>query len=235
MTGNWNSERRGAPAGTLDIGFGRELRTVLGLATPVLRQRSAAVWRASGLLARYGDYLAAMHATIRASVPLMELAARRCRGSADPAAQRLRAYFLAHVEEERDHDTWLIEDMLAAGFDPDALLAGQPSPVVARLVGPQYYWIEHHDPACLLGYIAVLESNAPSPLLAGELAAPTGLPAAAFRTLHQHAVLDGAHSGELYEFLDSLDPGPQRRACIRMSALHTVLALTDLLTAIAAN
>src|SRR2546429_520773 len=37
-----------------------------------------------------------------------------------------------------------------------------PADSTARAVGAQYYWIRHHHPVALLGYVAVLEGRPPS-------------------------------------------------------------------------
>ncbi|MER5639741.1 iron-containing redox enzyme family protein [Kitasatospora sp. NPDC002227] len=211
------------------------LRLKLSFAAPALHHAMAELWRPEGLTERYGRYLTTMHEVIRASVPLMELAARRChqRAPADRVAGPLADYLERHILEERGHDDWLLSDLAAAGLDPDGRLQRQPPPVVARLVGPQYYWIEHHHPVALLGYITVLEANAPAPWLAERLAADTGLPGAAFQTVSHHAGLDTGHSDELAAFLDELPLSAAQESAVAVSALHTMQAATDLFTRLA--
>lgn len=211
------------------------LRVKLGLVAPALHAATAALWRPSGLRSRYVEYLYAMHALIRASVPLMEQAARRCaRAPGDPVAGPLGRYLEAHSEEERGHDAWLLEDLVAAGGDPRAALSRVPSPVVADLAGAQYYWIEHHHPAALLGYIRVLEDNAPAPWLADRLAAGTGLPAAAFRTVREHAELDSGHIADLDALLDTLPLTAAQQVAVSVSALRTSDGVTRLFSQLAA-
>jgi hypothetical protein len=256
----------GGGAGT---GHGTALRMTLQLAAPAVRRAAVHLWRPQGLRRRYLAYLLAMHEVIRASVPLMELAAAGCdrpaagdpvrgdpargdpvRGDpvggdplggaavggaavggdpvrGDPVRAPLRAYLAEHIPEERDHDDWLLADLVAAGGAADRP-GRPPGPLAARLVGPQYYWIAHWHPVCLLGYIGALEGNPPSPLLADHLAAATGLCGAAFRTLRHHAQVDAGHSQAVFDLLDRLPlTAPQQRA-VRVSGLHTMSALTDL-------
>ncbi|MFJ9621687.1 iron-containing redox enzyme family protein [Streptomyces sp. NPDC101181] len=189
------------------------------------------MWRTEGLLPRYRSYLCTMHAVIRASVPLMELARDRVRQQAfsgDPLAAPLAAYLEEHIQEEEGHDDWLLEDLRAAGGAAGDALGPQPSPLVASLVGAQHYWIEHHHPVALLGYIAVLEGYAPSPGLTGHIARRTGLPAAALRTVQEHSVLDTDHLDELYALLDRLPLTRELEAAVAVSALHSLDALTRL-------
>ncbi|WP_194925675.1 hypothetical protein [Catenulispora pinisilvae] len=206
------------------------LHVKISLADRALNTALDRLWLADGLAPRYGRYLAAMHQVIRASVPLMELAARRCaeRGDADPLSALLHDYLVEHIEEERDHDRWLLED-LAVVRDDGNLPAPPAGLAAARLVGPQYYWIEHGHPVTLLGYIAVLESRAPAEWLADRLALDTGLPAEAFRTVRAHAELDGSHTGRLDAVLDDLPLTRAQDSAIGVNALHTVGALTELI------
>ncbi|WNF31212.1 iron-containing redox enzyme family protein [Streptomyces sp. C11-1] len=198
---------------------------------PEFRGATHHMWRAEGLLPRYRTYLCTMHAVIRASVPLMELALERVRrrvSSGDPSAAPLAAYLEEHIREEEGHDAWLLEDLRAAGGTPDEALAPMPSPLVAALVGAQHYWIEHHHPVALLGYIAVLEGYAPAPGLTDRIARRTGLPTAALRTVREHSVLDTGHLDELYALLDRLPLTRELEATVAVSALHSLDALTRL-------
>jgi hypothetical protein len=208
---------------------GAALRARLALTAPAVHAATTAMWRPQGLSSRYDRYLAAMHGLIRASVPLMEHAAGRCArlGPSDPVAAPLTAYLRAHIEEERGHDAWLLADIAALGGDVAAVRDRQPSPVVARLAGAQYYWTTHHHPVALLGYIAVLEGNAPAPWLADRIAA-AGVPDAALRTVRGHAELDGGHTAALFALLDGLPLDPPLLHAVVMSALHTVDGLVEL-------
>jgi hypothetical protein len=203
----------------------------LALAAPALNTATAALWRPAGLERRYLRYLVAMHALVRASVPLLERAAARCAELDEPAARRLAAYCLRHAEEERGHDAWLLDDLAAAGAGPAAV----PPAEVVELAGAQYYRIEHEHPVALLGYMAVLEGHAPAPRLADRLAADTGLPDAAFRTVREHAALDGDHADEIRRVLDRLALSPCERTVVCVSALHTADLLTRLFLSLAAD
>lgn len=207
------------------------LRTKLTPTTPVLRAATTALWRPDGLRRRYVRYLAAMYPLVKASVPLLERAAERCAELDDAPSRRLAAYYTRHAEEERDHDAWLLDDLAALGAAPAAV----PPPVVVELAGAQYYRIEHEHPVTLLGYIAVLEGNAPGPRLADRLTEITGLPDAAFRTLREHAELDGGHLDDLHQVLDELALTPARQTAVSVSALHTAGLLTRLFLSLATD
>ncbi|MGW4892555.1 iron-containing redox enzyme family protein [Kitasatospora sp. NPDC004240] len=214
----------------------QRLNAKLTLAAPALRAATVALWQAPEPAARYIDYLVAMHTVIRASVPLLLTAAHQCEGLAadgDPVATPLARYLAGHAEEERGHDDWLLDDLAAAGADPTAPLTRVPPAAVAALAGAQYYWVRHHHPVALLGYLAVLEGHAPSPGLAPALAAATGLPDAAFRTVRDHAQLDQGHLRDLYALLDRLPLTAAHESAVAVSALHTTATLTRLFTRLA--
>ncbi|TML00690.1 MAG: iron-containing redox enzyme family protein [Actinobacteria bacterium] len=174
--------------------------------------------------ALYPEYLIALHCVVRSSVPVMRTALDRAEGMADsdPVADGLIAYLEGHIEEERGHDQWLVEDLERLGVSRAALLERVPSPAVAALVGSQYYWILHYHPVALLGYLTVAEGYPVAPSLIEDLIARTGYPRDAFRMLAEHAELDPHHRDELDELLDSLAITENLETLLGLSAISTV-------------
>lgn len=212
------------------------VRPVLWLTFPAVRAAACELWTAPNLRERYPAYLGAMHWLIRASVPLMEVAADSCDHlpSHDESATPLAAYFGSHIAEEQDHDRWLIEDLAVMGMRlPEALPDPAVQEEIAALAGAQYYWVRHAHPACLLGYIAVLEGCPPRPELVSRLPALTGLPALAFRTLAFHAAQDPGHHRELDALLDALPLTAEVGAAIARNAACTAVRAAVLLRRLA--
>jgi hypothetical protein len=172
----------------------------------------------------YPEYLITSHCIIRASVPLMETALRRARAisNEDPVAAALAPYLDAHIDEERGHDEWLLEDLAVLGKDRSAVLRRLPSPTVASLVGSQYYWVFHYHPVALLGYMVLLEGYPPVRSQIEDLIALTGYRRAAFRTLIHHADLDPGHGDELNHTIDSLPLSQDHVGVLGLSAMTTV-------------
>jgi hypothetical protein len=184
-------------------------------------------WSGTELADRYRAYAIQLHQIIRASVPLMA-AARACaagRAEQDTVCAALIPYLDAHIAEEHDHDLWLLDDLEVAGVPRSDVLARIPSPRVAGLVGAQYYWIWHHHPVALLGYIAVLEGSPPSESFFEALRDRTALPDAAFRTMRKHGEVDPGHKEELDRFLDSLPLSATHERLLGVSLVHTTSAL----------
>jgi hypothetical protein len=173
----------------------------------------------------YPAFLRMMHATIRASVPLLLAAAaeaRRLSDQGDPVAHHLLPYLEEHAVEELHHDDWLLGDYAALGLDPQEILDQPPSATVAAMVGAIYYWIFHYHPVVILGYLAVMEGAPPSAELIRTLEDHSGHPARAFDTLRHHATIDPDHGDELWDLLDRLPLTEAQLDTIIAAARHSV-------------
>ncbi len=215
------------PTESVPLGSAANLRLKMGLVLGDVVGAGERLLRHPRVAQLYPEYLFFTHCIIRASVPVMQTALDRasCIGGEDPVAAGLAAYLGEHITEERHHDEWLLDDLDVLGGDRTALLARPPSPTVASLVGAQYYWILHHHPVAVMGYIALLEGYPPSAELIDGLIERTGHPPEAFRTLLAHGSLDEHHRLEFDQALDSLPLTAAHETIIGLSALHSTHTL----------
>lgn len=211
---------------------GLALRRKIELVSPVLRAAGHRLLAHPKVGAVYCEYLFISHCVVRASVPLMEAALKQAESMDDSLAQRLTGYLRSHIAEELHHDQWLLEDLESVGVVRAGVLARPPPAVVAALVGAQYYWTLHYHPIALLGYMAVLEGYPPSPEHVDLLMERTGFPPRAFRTLIEHAALDPGHGDEIFGMLDELSLSEDLSAVLGLSAMHTVVALAEVIEAV---
>lgn len=179
----------------------------------------------------YPRWLATAYYVGRGMVPLMETALARARELApdDPVADGLVTYLEKHIPEEMHSDEpggAVLDDLEALGVDTEPLRAGLPPPKIAALLGAQYYWILHHHPVAILGFLELEAYHAQVPTLE-RLIERTGLPREGFGQLLLHAKLDVAHARELHRVLDSLPLEPSHEDLIGVSALQTVALITD--------
>lgn len=137
---------------------------------------------------------------------------------ADPVAVMLEAYLTSHIEEERGHDKWFLQDYESLGFRRADLRRRMPSSTVAELVGAQYYWILHCHPVAFLGYLEMAEGYPTTAKQIEALLDATGFPKQAFRFLTRHAYLDLKHERELEETLDRMPLRLEQSALIGVSA-----------------
>lgn len=184
-------------------------------------------------------YLAAGFPLARTLVPLMEAALERARVLArdDPVAAGLAGYLERHIPEEMHSEEpgrAALDDLEALGVDGDALLARLPSPKIAALIGAQYFWIFHHHPVAILGFLE-LEAYHPKPATIERLIEKTGLPPDGFRQLRLHAKLDAVHARDLHRALDTLPLEPWQEQLIGLSALHSMSLLIDAMLDVVQN
>lgn len=207
------------------------LRDAIELGLPTLRAAATRLLSAEPAETIYREYLATMHATVRASVPLMQAALARARELAadDPVARRLVDYLPEHIEEEAGHDDWLLDDLEAIGVPRYSILTRTPSRRIAAVVGAQYYWILHGHPVALIGYMAVLERHAPSPAVIDRLVDRTGFDRRAFRTMIEHADLDRGHAEDVFRVADAVPARDRLVDLLESSAVHTVLGMAAVL------
>jgi hypothetical protein len=188
-------------------------------------------WGSSGLAWRFPELLKISYQVIRASTDLLELARDQSllRASVDPLAAMLAPYLAQHVEEERDHDKWLMQDLEALGISGETLEKEVSSPYVASMVGAQHYWVRYGHPVSILGYIAVLEGEPPPEAFFSEIAERTGIPESAFRTLRYHSRVDRAHWQDLLDLFDRLPLTHDHLSLIGLSILHTCNGMSSTL------
>jgi hypothetical protein len=205
------------------------LRAKISLGAARKRDAFDRLWARPEVRETFTSFLVLLHQIMRASVPLMQHAHARCemRASTDPLCAALSLYYARHIEEERDHDAWALDDLEAAGLNREFVLSITPSPEAAALSGAQYYWIFHHHPVMLLGYIAVLEGSPPTRDHLDWLQAATRLPDEVFRTFRFHGEVDPHHRDELDETIDALPLSREHMSMISISAFHTLNALAD--------
>jgi len=215
----------------------QRLRTKLNLVHPAVMQEAEQLWGSPSVVQLYPEYLRTMHSIVRSAVPLMESALERARelAPADDVAAGLVQYLAHHVDEERGHDQWLLEDLQATGADPREPLRRIPSPLVAALVGAQYYWLRHYHPISLIGHIAAIEGYPPPVGFAARLRDLTSYPKEAFRTIAIHERLDIRHRRELWDAIDGLPLHREHETMIGISALHTMQGAIDVLAGIRAS
>ena len=207
------------------------IQAKLELVHPTFRAYSRRIWKSPYLRELYPAYLRTMHAVVRSAVPLMTAAMQeaRAREHSDPLCRDLAPYFEQHIEEERGHDLWLLQDIEVTGRDPAEATDQIPSPRVATMVGAQYYWIRHYHPVALLGHITAIEAYHPPAGFAQALSEATGYPQTAFRSIARHAMLDVHHRRDLFDLLDRLPLEPRHEKIIGLSGLHTIEAGIEVL------
>ncbi|KXS36746.1 MAG: hypothetical protein AWU55_2895 [Halomonadaceae bacterium T82-2] len=169
------------------------------LATPVIqRALEGRIDRAT-----YLAFLTQAYHHVSHTVPLMMACGARL-----PAHHEwLRGALVEYIAEEHGHQQWILDDIRAAGGDPQQAAAGRPAPATELMVRHVRDVIAHDNPVGFFGMVFVLEgtSTALATRAAGAIREGLGLPPEAFRYLASHGELDVGHLAFFQGLIDRLD------------------------------
>lgn len=198
------------------------------LAESRLNSASNRFWTHPDLAALLPGFLIQLQGVMRGGIALMQTARDRAISiPRDAVASQTAAYLEMHIEEERDHDEWLLRDIESLGLPPEEVLHATPLAAVVSLLGAQYFWMLHVHPVTIFGYLIVLEGYPPLTEQLEEIRIRTGLPASAFRCLKSHADDDPDHIETLNRTLDKMPLTPEQTKFLALSAFHTIDAVAS--------
>lgn len=207
------------------------LKSKIDLVDPRLQEQLSLFWEHPRFADVFEQHLYRLYHAVHASVPLMQCAFERSRqlSSDCPVAAALVPYFSDHIEEEKDHDVWLLQDMEVLGVPRDQITEQIPPTVVATLIGTQYYYINHTHPITMIGYLAVVEGNPPRAEVLDQIVATTSIPKNALRSFYKHAEMDIHHSDEVWRLLDDLPLTTWHNTLLGMNAMLVTDQLASML------
>jgi len=151
----------------------------------------------------YLAFLAQAYHHVRHTVPLL----MACGARLPERLDWLREAVAKYIEEELGHEHWILDDIAAAGGEPEAVRAAGPAPATELMVAYAYDLIQRRNPAGFFGMVYVLEGTSVSlaHLAANAIQQRLGLPAGAFSYLTSHGSVDQAHIRFLAELVNRLD------------------------------
>lgn len=169
----------------------------------------------------YLDYLAQAYYHVKHTVPLMGLVYDRL---PDDKAW-LRAVLEHYISEETGHEQWILDDIAAAGGDPDRVRDGAPRIATEVMVSYAYDFITRVNPVGFFGMVFVLEGTSTELAARGAhaLMETLGLPETCFRYLLSHGALDVGHIQFLKSLLDRIEDPDDQAAVIHMAQVMFVL------------
>ena len=193
-----------------------------------LNSASNNFWNHSDLAALLPYFLIQLHRVMQGGISLMQTAQSRAAAlPQDLVATQTATYLTTHIEEEKGHDQWLLDDIASLGISPKEVLQTTPLPAVVSLLGAQYFWALHIHPVTLFGYLILLEGYPPLAEQLQEIRLRTGLPATAFRCLKSHADDDPDHIAALNRTLDEMPLTAEQSKFVALSAFHTIDAVAS--------
>jgi pyrroloquinoline quinone (PQQ) biosynthesis protein C len=170
------------------------------LGAPVIRQALA------GNVPRetYVAFLTQAYHHVRHTVPLLMAAGSRL----ERRHHWLQQEIVHYLEEETGHDEWILNDIEAAGGDPDRARNAAPAIETDAMVAYAYDVVTRRAPVGFFGMAFVLEGTSAAIALhaADSLQRALALPERAFTYLRTHGKLDVEHVGHLESIVNGLDP-----------------------------
>jgi heme oxygenase len=179
---------------------------------------------------RYQNFLLELYNVVWHFNPVSAAATSRLADS----HRQVRYFLYQHMQEEKGHEDWVLNDLAAVGVDRATALAYVPSANTLALNGYNYCAADRKHPCSVLGMLYVLEVIASvyggpfataikeSLLLQGELGVSF---------INSHATLDAQHMKDLREIANTLDDA-ESQASIVESALVNFHHFTRILEAI---
>ena len=180
-------------------------------------------WNHPELPRLFPAFLLQIFCIMRSGLALMSAAYERALTMPDdPVAAILAGYLRIHIEEEKGHDRWLLDDIGTLGYDERDVLDATPCTATTNLIGTQYFWMNHVHPVAVMGYLILMEGYAPLPAQLEDIRVKSGAPATAFRCLQRHADDDPAHLADLNRTLDSMKLSTQQARAVTMCAFAAI-------------
>lgn len=163
--------------------------------------------------AQYLAFLGQAYHHVKHTVPLLMACGSRL-GSEN---ELLKKAIVEYVEEEYGHEQWILDDIKAAGGNPELVKNSQPNIATETMVAYAYNQIDRKNPVGFFGMVHVLEgtSTALATLAAEKIQSNLGLPSNAFSYLTSHGSLDLDHVKFFEDLVNQLTREEDRQAIIR--------------------
>jgi pyrroloquinoline quinone (PQQ) biosynthesis protein C len=164
-------------------------------------------------LERYRKLLLELYHVVWHFNPVCAAAASRIADAHKP----VRYFLYEHMQEEKGHEEWVLNDLQAMGVEPAITLAHAPQPFTLALNGYNYWAADRKHPCSVLGMLYALEVIAsvyggPFANALKERLFLEGERGVSF--INSHATLDAEHMAELREILNLLEDDAAREAVV---------------------
>ena len=175
---------------------------------------------ANGLpLERYRKLLLELYHVVWHFNPVCAAAASRV----SDAQKQVRYFLYDHMDEEKGHEQWVVNDLEAMGVRAEEVLAYKPTDFMLALNGYNYWAADRRHPCSVLGMLYALEvissvyggqmttAISESLLLQGDRG---------ISFISSHATLDAEHMAELRVILNTLHDEAAKDAIIESTIFN---------------
>lgn len=152
--------------------------------------------------------------------PVMAAAAARC----DDRFRDVRLELYERIDEEKGHDLWVLEDIVAMGGDAQAARERPPSPPAQAMIAFNYYAADRVHPCSVLGMLYMLEvvSSVYGGRVADAIARNLGrdVDRGGFRFLSSHATMDVEHMAKLNRLVKTIGDADAQNAVVNSTRVN---------------
>jgi long-chain acyl-CoA synthetase len=160
----------------------------------------------------YVAYLCQAYHHVKHTVPLLMATGARL----PEEKEWLRTAVAEYMEEECGHQEWILNDIVACGYDREAARASKPTLANELMVAYAYDTIQRVNPMGFFGMVHVLEgtSIAMADNAAAGIQQSLDLPDAAFTYLNSHGALDQEHVKFFASLMERIDDAKDQQAIV---------------------
>jgi pyrroloquinoline quinone (PQQ) biosynthesis protein C len=170
--------------------------------------------------AEYRAFLHDLYYVVWNFCPIMAAAASRC----DDRFRQVRYELYERIEEEKNHETWVLEDIEAVGGDTAHVKAHLPSAPMQAMIAFNYFCAERAHPCSVLGMLYSLEviASAYAATLSQSIAKVLGrdMDGPGFRFLLSHSAMDQDHVAKLNALVKTIDDPVAQESIINATRVN---------------
>lgn len=194
--------------------------------TDTSRRELEAIPKMSSMLTRgltlpeYKAFLHDLYYIVWHFCPTIAAAASRC----GDEFRQVRYELYERIEEEKNHETWVLDDIAAVGGDVERVRSCAPSAPVQCMIGFNYFCAERAHPCAILGMLYSLEviASAYAATLSQSIAKAIGrdMEGAGFRFLLSHSAMDQDHVAKLNVLVKTIDAPAAQEAIVNATRVN---------------
>jgi pyrroloquinoline quinone (PQQ) biosynthesis protein C len=175
---------------------------------------------ANGLpLERYRKLLLELYHVVWHFNPVCAAAASRV----SDAHKQVRYFLYDHMNEEKGHEEWVINDLEAMGVKAGQVLDYKPTELMLAMNGYNYWAADRRHPCSALGMMYALEVIASvygGPMTAAITDSLLLQGDRGISFISSHATLDAEHMAELRVILNTLQDAPAQEAIVESTVFN---------------
>ena len=183
---------------------------------------------------RYRALLLELYHVVWHFNPICATAAARMGTPQDELLQPIRHFLYEHMFEEKGHESWVLNDLVAVGVAADRVRAHEPQPHTLALIGYNHWSAQGQHPCSVLGMLYALEVIASvygGPFAAAIREALLLDGDAGVSFIDSHATMDARHMADLRLILNQV-PDVVAQAAVLQSVRVNFHHFTRLIEAI---